>query len=91
LPFDHAHKTVSALLTIIYLGLETRRATKRREKIMATILAFQQRPAKLDTKQKSQHVLGKARVIIFSGVRYERLPEATITIVKPAKKTRKTA
>jgi hypothetical protein len=68
-----------------------RRGTKRRGKIMATILAFQPRLEKPETKQKAQRVFGMARVIIFSGVRYERLPEASIIIGKPAKKTRKTA
>ena len=68
-----------------------RRGAKRRGNIMAMILAFQPRLEKTDTKQKAQRVLGMARVIIFSGVRYERLPEASIVIAKPAKKTRKTA
>ena len=68
-----------------------RRGTWRRGKIMATILAFQPRLDKRGTEHQSQRALGKARVIIFSGVRYERLPESSITIAKSGKKPRKTA
>jgi hypothetical protein len=68
-----------------------RRETKRRGNIMATILTFQPRLEKTDIRQKANRILGNARVIIFSGVRYERLPETSIVIAKPTKKARKTA
>jgi hypothetical protein len=68
-----------------------RRETKRRGNIMATILTFQPRLKKTDIRAKENRIPGNARVIIFSGIRYERLPEASIVIAKPTKKARKTA
>ena len=68
-----------------------RRGVKRRGNIMATILTFQPRLEKLGTKQTTQRALKLADVIIFSGVRYERLPEASATLRKPGKKGLKTA
>jgi hypothetical protein len=58
---------------------------------MATILALPPRHEKNPAKRRSQKPDGAARVIIFPGVRYERIPEASIAISKPAKKTLKTA
>jgi hypothetical protein len=55
---------------------------------MSVILAFRPRREKPETKPPFR-VAGK--VVIFTGVRYERIPDASITIVKTAKKTRKTA
>jgi hypothetical protein len=56
---------------------------------MAMILEFQLRHEKPVTKPSEQHAPGQ--VIIFSGVRYERIPEASSRIAKSPKKACKTA
>jgi hypothetical protein len=56
---------------------------------MAMILEFQLRQEKPVTKSSEQHAPGQ--VIIFSGVRYERIPDASSRITKSSKKTCKTA
>ena len=55
---------------------------------MSIILEFKPRREKPEAKLPFR-MAGK--VVIFTGVRYERIPETSITIVKAAKKTRKTA
>ncbi len=56
---------------------------------MVMILSLQFRLDKLVVKQ--QHRLEKGQIIIFPGVRYERMPEASTIIAKSAKRSRKTA
>ena len=56
---------------------------------MAMILAFRSRQNLAVAKQ--QYGGPKGKIIIFPGVRYERLPEFNSTITKSAKKARKTA
>jgi hypothetical protein len=68
-----------------------RRSYLRRGILMATILALQPRLEKLVTKLHYGREHGAARVIIFPGVRYERMPEASAAIVRSGKKSRKTA
>ncbi len=58
---------------------------------MAMILAFQPRLEKLETKLHYGRELGASRVIIFPGVRYERIPDTSGAIVKSGKKSRKSA
>jgi hypothetical protein len=58
---------------------------------MATILAIQPRLAILEVKRRPERAIGEARVIIFPGVRYERIPEVSAVIAKSAKKNRKIA
>ena len=68
-----------------------RRRRLRRGNLMAAILAFQPKLEKRETKFHIMRVPEAARVIIFPGVRYERIPDASAAIVKPVKKNRKTA
>ena len=63
---------------------------------MAMILEWQPRLQKTaDQKVRAPRHEGiaprTAQVIIFSGVRYERMPDVSMTMVKAAKKNRKIA
>jgi hypothetical protein len=57
---------------------------------MSTILRFQLRLGKTETKRTGQQT-ASGDIVIFTGVRYERIPEISISLTKSAKKTRKTA
>ena len=58
---------------------------------MALILELQPRLQKIEARVKSGNILQNATVIIFSGVRYERMPDTTGIVLKSAKKSLKTA
>jgi hypothetical protein len=63
----------------------------RRGILLATIFATQPRLEKLQTKLLSERFDGVSRVIIFPGVRYERIPDVSASLTKSGKKSRKTA
>lgn len=58
---------------------------------MATILALQPRLEKTENKQQKQRLNGAGEVIIFPGVRYERIPEVSAAITKSSKRKLKSA
>ena len=58
---------------------------------MALILELQPRLQKIEARVKSGNILQNAKVIIFSGVRYERMPDTAGIVLKSAKKSLKTA
>ena len=63
---------------------------------MALILEWQPRLQKTDTlrtdaKVRPDSFARGAKVIIFSGVRYERMPDVSSAIIKSTKKSRKIA
>lgn len=58
---------------------------------MAIILALSLPNEIEKTKNQSQTFTRSAQVIIFPGVRYERIPDTKINLSKSAKKARKTA